>query len=105
MTSRQLIDFVENKLKEHGIKKVIPKKDTLEKTYRMFAASDRLSDMPQLRHCLRMPAPQSPNRRAPCGGTGSSLSSSTLIKLAPCPGCAWAFAFGNRPEWIHAAGR
>ena len=44
MTSRQLIDFVENKLKEHGIKKVIPKKDALEKTYRMFAASDRLSE-------------------------------------------------------------
>ena len=44
MTSRQLIDFVENKLREHGIKKVIPEKDTLEKTYRMFAASDRLSE-------------------------------------------------------------
>ena len=44
MTSRQLIDFVENKLKEHGIKKVIPEKDTLEETYRMFAASDRLSE-------------------------------------------------------------
>jgi Topoisomerase 6 subunit A/Spo11, Toprim domain len=44
MTSRQLIDFVENKLKEHGVEKVIPEKDTLEKTYRMFAASDRLSE-------------------------------------------------------------
>jgi hypothetical protein len=43
MTSRQLIDFVESKLKANGIKKVIPKKDTLEQTYRMFAASDRLS--------------------------------------------------------------
>jgi hypothetical protein len=49
MTSRQLIDFVENKLREHGIKKVIPEKDTLEKTYRMFAASDRLRPAAQKR--------------------------------------------------------
>jgi hypothetical protein len=44
MTSRQLIDFVEDKLKQHGIQKVIPNSETLASTYQMFAASDRLSE-------------------------------------------------------------
>jgi hypothetical protein len=43
MTSRQLVDFVERKLKQHGITKVIPNRETLAKTYEMFAMSDRLS--------------------------------------------------------------
>ena len=44
MTSRQLIDFVERKLKQHGIAKVIPDAETLARTYEVFAASDRLSE-------------------------------------------------------------
>jgi Topoisomerase 6 subunit A/Spo11, Toprim domain len=44
LTSRQLIDFVEAKLKQHGIGKVIPSGETLARTYEMFAASDRLSE-------------------------------------------------------------
>jgi hypothetical protein len=44
MTSRQLVDFVENRLKQHGIDKVIPNSGTLVRTYKMFAASDRLSE-------------------------------------------------------------
>ena len=44
MTSRQLVDFVEGKLKEHCIGKVIPDKDTLAETYAMFAKSERLSE-------------------------------------------------------------
>jgi hypothetical protein len=44
MTSRQLIDFVKNKLKQLGIQKVIPDAKTLASTYQMFAASDRLSE-------------------------------------------------------------
>jgi hypothetical protein len=44
MTSRQLIDFVENKLKQHGIEKVIPDGETLARTYKLFAASHRLSE-------------------------------------------------------------
>jgi hypothetical protein len=43
MTSRQLVDFVEDKLKRHRIHKVIPDAETLAKTYEMFAASDRLA--------------------------------------------------------------
>ena len=43
MTSRQLLDSVESKLKQHGIGKVIPDNETLANTYKMFAASDRLS--------------------------------------------------------------
>jgi hypothetical protein len=44
MTSRQLVDFVEAKLKQHGIGKVIPTSDALAKTYQMFVASDRLCE-------------------------------------------------------------
>jgi hypothetical protein len=44
LTSRQLVDFVEAKLKQHRIGKVIPDSETLARTYQMFAASDRLSD-------------------------------------------------------------
>jgi hypothetical protein len=44
MTSRQLIDFVEDKLKEHGIGKIIPNENTLADTYHLFATSDRLSE-------------------------------------------------------------
>jgi hypothetical protein len=44
MTARQLVDFVEAKLKEAGIGKVTPDGQTLARTYQMFAASDRLSE-------------------------------------------------------------
>ena len=44
MTSRQLVDFLESKLKQHGIGKVIPSAETLANTYGMFAASNRLSE-------------------------------------------------------------
>jgi hypothetical protein len=44
MTSRQLVDFVERKLQQHGVRKVIPNLKTLAKTYQMFAASGRLSE-------------------------------------------------------------
>jgi hypothetical protein len=37
MTSRQLVDFVERKLAEHGIDKVVPTKGELERAYRLFA--------------------------------------------------------------------
>jgi DNA topoisomerase VI subunit B len=37
MTSRQLVDFVERKLREHGIGKVIPDKNELAEAYRLFA--------------------------------------------------------------------
>jgi hypothetical protein len=43
MTSRQIVDFVEAKLKQHGIGKVIPDRETLANTYQMFADSDRLA--------------------------------------------------------------
>jgi hypothetical protein len=42
MTSRQLVDFVERKLKQHGIGKVIPDDATLAKAYEAFVKSDRL---------------------------------------------------------------
>jgi hypothetical protein len=44
MTSRQLVDFVEAKLKQYGIGKVIPDGKILVNAYQMFAASDRLSE-------------------------------------------------------------
>jgi hypothetical protein len=44
MTSRQVIDFVEDKLRQHGIGKVMPAAETLARTYEIFAASDRLAE-------------------------------------------------------------
>jgi hypothetical protein len=37
MTSRQLVDFVERKLREHGVGKVIPDKNELDEAFRLFA--------------------------------------------------------------------
>jgi hypothetical protein len=42
MTSRQLVEFIERKLDQHGIGKVIPGADVLAGTYELFAKSDRL---------------------------------------------------------------
>lgn len=44
MTARQLVDFVEAKLRQHGIRKVIPEQQTLAATYQMFVDSDRLEE-------------------------------------------------------------
>lgn len=44
LTARQLVDFVEDKLDRHGIKKLIPPSKTLAQTFQMFAASERLSE-------------------------------------------------------------
>ena len=42
MTSRQLVDFVEAKLRQHGIRKVIPDNRPWQETYKMFVESDEL---------------------------------------------------------------
>jgi len=42
MTSSQLVEFVERKLGEHGVKKVIPDKACLDKAYRLAVRSERL---------------------------------------------------------------
>src|SRR5215468_5848838 len=39
MTSPQFISFVERKLKDHGVKKIVPDKAELTGTYRLFARS------------------------------------------------------------------
>jgi hypothetical protein len=39
MTSDQLVNFVERKLKRHGIKKIVPGKGKLAEAYRLFARS------------------------------------------------------------------
>jgi hypothetical protein len=42
LTSDQLAAFIERKLNEHGIKKLIPKADLLRDAYRLFMNSKRL---------------------------------------------------------------
>ena len=42
MTSEQLIAFIERKLTEHGIKKIVPPKEVLDKAYRLFERGQRL---------------------------------------------------------------
>jgi hypothetical protein len=47
MHSAQLVAFVERKLDEYGIKKVIPDRDQLAKTYRLFVRSKRIEKIIQ----------------------------------------------------------
>jgi hypothetical protein len=42
MTSRQLVDFVEAKLEEHGVQKVVPENDTLTQHARRRIEQDRI---------------------------------------------------------------
>jgi DNA topoisomerase VI subunit B len=42
MTSSQLVTFVERKLAEHGVKKIVPDKACLDKAYRLAVRSERL---------------------------------------------------------------
>lgn len=44
MSSDQLVAFVEDKLTEHGISKVVPAKEKLEETFRLFTRSDAIKD-------------------------------------------------------------
>ena len=44
MTSEQLVAFIERKLAEHGIKKIVPAKEALDKAYRLFDRGRRLQE-------------------------------------------------------------
>jgi hypothetical protein len=44
LPSDQLVAFIERKLTEHGIKKVIPKSDLLDKTYQLVVNSKRIEE-------------------------------------------------------------
>ena len=45
LTSDQLVAFIERKLAEHGIKKLIPKTDLLRDAYRLFINSKRVEEI------------------------------------------------------------
>ena len=45
LTSDQLVAFIERKLDEHGIKKLIPKADLLRDAYRLFINSKRVEEI------------------------------------------------------------
>jgi uncharacterized membrane protein YheB (UPF0754 family) len=45
LTSRQLVDMIEEKLTAHDVKKVIPDDDVLAETYRKMAISKKLEDI------------------------------------------------------------
>jgi len=44
MTSEQFVEFIERKLTEHGIEKIVPSKQTLDKAYQLFERSRRLEE-------------------------------------------------------------
>jgi hypothetical protein len=44
MTSDRLIEFVEGKLIEHAITKVVPAKDRLDEAFRLFARSKLIKE-------------------------------------------------------------
>ena len=45
LTSDQLVAFIERKLTEHGIQKVVPSVDLLRDTYRLYAKSKRVEEI------------------------------------------------------------
>lgn len=45
MASDVFIRFIEDKFAEHGVKKVVPNKELLEDTYRLFARSKRIGEI------------------------------------------------------------
>jgi len=45
LTSDQLVAFIEGKLAEHGIKKIVPKTDLLGDAYRHFVRSKRMQEI------------------------------------------------------------
>jgi hypothetical protein len=45
LTSDQLVAFIERKLTEHGIKKIIPDADLLRDAYRLFATNKRVEEI------------------------------------------------------------
>jgi len=47
LTSNQLVAFIERKLRQYGVKKVMPAKDMLAETYRMFARSNAAEQIVQ----------------------------------------------------------
>ena len=69
MTSDQLVAFVERKLEEHGIKKVVPDGEELAQAYRLGARSQEVG---QIVHCeleklngnRRRPSPRLTSRTA-----------------------------------------
>ncbi len=68
MTSDQLVAFVERKLKQHGIKKVVPSKDKLAQAYRLFARSHAAEkivrrELRKLNNDAAMPVPRDLTKR------------------------------------------
>ena len=45
LTSDQLVDFVERKLQENGVGKVVPKKADLVEAYRLFKNGERIREL------------------------------------------------------------
>ena len=44
MTSEQFVAFIKRKLAEHGVEKIVPPKQTLDKAYRLFERGRRLEE-------------------------------------------------------------
>ncbi len=44
MTSEQFVAFIKRKLTEHGVEKIVPSKQTLDKAYQLFERSRRLEE-------------------------------------------------------------
>jgi hypothetical protein len=44
MTSEQFVEFIKRKLTEHGVEKIVPSKEKLDKAYQLFERSRRLEE-------------------------------------------------------------
>jgi hypothetical protein len=78
MTSRQLVDFVERKLQEHGIGKVVPNDTELADAYCLFAHGREAAAIVE-RELASMAAP--PSRSLPtCASALPAISPSTRLR-------------------------
>jgi len=82
MTSRQLVDFIEARFAEHGVKKVIPDDDVIEEHARRIIKQRLVNKQSQE---FRRSLPNKP-RRSICGKICESTSTCSSKKTPNCPG-------------------
>ena len=46
LTSDQLVNFIEQKLQQHGVKRIVPEKETLNETFSLFMRNQQAERMP-----------------------------------------------------------
>jgi hypothetical protein len=88
MTSDQFVAFVERKLTEAGIAKVVPPKDQLEEVYRLFARSKQIEEIVE-KEIAALIVPKSPSTRISKPGSAPISPSIRMSPGRPPCGTRW----------------